>query len=206
MVDAERKKLYINASKAAAVVSAIAALMSVAIATWQIKSDLKKVQIRDWQNTVVFSILRQAPLDGLTFEEIQSRYEQAARDYKEELPRETIQTPALTNAILGLLAQHAITVRSDGTKYGVAFDTIPPSATAALIRNQMMNDAIDYISLKVHDSPGITEAELIRDVRITYPVFSEQNITTLISRGISTNNLIRGADGKLYLFGMGPKR
>jgi hypothetical protein len=96
------------------IVAGVASLASVAVTLVELHTDIKQSEIRDWQDTAVFSIVSHAPVTGISEADIQGQFNAQARDHYKELPREAIQTPALERTILRVISAHAIQQLSNG--------------------------------------------------------------------------------------------
>ena len=124
-----------------------ASLVTLAVTLVQLHNDYKQAEIRDWQDTAVFSIVSHAPVTGITEKDIQSEYNARARDRFKELPREEIQTPALERTLLRVISAHAVQQLSDGS---FAF-AAGPAITADLECRQISGN---YIQQLVLQHPG----------------------------------------------------
>lgn len=148
-----------NLDKAAKLATAASAL--VAVATMVASSivwyrNIQEERIRDWQTTVVYSILSKAPRAGLKFEEVRSEYIKEAQAWASfDIPKKEIQESALRRVLLGLHSHHVVEVDVDG-HYAVQA-TPPfkyrPTSDAIIERSHKTQNAIDEILAHIRSEP-----------------------------------------------------
>jgi hypothetical protein len=132
----------------AAILSALVALISLAITAHGLLNDLDKQRILEWQEVVAFSLVREAGTEGIAFEPLESKFVQKEHDLPNALPRGATQSDALQRVLLSLMAKHAITIQQDG-KFAILFDLLTPDQirmTAVVERLQPVSDAIISIT------------------------------------------------------------
>src|SRR5688572_4112923 len=92
-------------AKVGGLISALAAVISLAVSASQIRSDLRASEVREWQEVTVYSIVTDAGNVGISREQIRSKLQSAAPDYGRQLPSSSISTEALKRTLLSLTAK-----------------------------------------------------------------------------------------------------
>lgn len=97
------------AAQIATAVSAVVAVVTLAITLLVIRSETRTRRIEDWQKVVVYSILSKADLGGLSFEEIKRQYLNEVQTFGGfDIPKEAIQDSALNRVLMTLYATGVI--------------------------------------------------------------------------------------------------
>jgi hypothetical protein len=183
-------------ANAIGMVSAAIALASLAITLENIRRDTEKARIIEWQEVAVFSIITDAGLDGLSFNDIQSQYKIKAGDLADELPRTEIQTQALRRVLLSLLAKRAISLRSDG-KYGVPLESTSVQALRDLEKRREIIKLGQEVLQIVSEHPGLYTANQLEIMLKDKFTFSNQDFTLLLSDMQAEGNISFDSKGKI---------
>jgi len=135
------------------IAAAVIALVSLAVTAGGIRSDLRNQHIADWQEVTAFSAIRESGLDGISFDDLQRKFNSKEHELPEALPREATQTDALYKVLISLIAKRAISTRQNGN-FGIALDAMTPEemrVQAVVIRMEEVANALMTI---VAESPG----------------------------------------------------
>jgi hypothetical protein len=168
------------------------ALATLAVTQVQLRHEQEKSEIREWQETAVFSIVSHAPVTGISESAIQDQYNKLARDRFKELPRDEIQTPALERTLMTVVSRGAIQQKSDGN---FAF-VVGPAVTQDFECRQISGN---FIAQLVQQHPGLYTFDDIEQRLHTANecALDEAGFRGLISGMIMMGAIVQGKAGKV---------
>ena len=176
--------------------AAVASLANVGIELGKINSAYHDHQLREWQAVVIYSVVEQAGVNGLSFAELRGRYLQASQQLAEfEIPKKDISDQALKFAVVDLLSRHVLSVLP-GEKYKVAFEPsfIADDSSQFAALNRKLTDRINF---RLNAEGGkITAAQLLEEVSNDVREAPRAMIQSMIRSGIVQGFIAEDAKAK----------
>ena len=183
--------------KASGLISAAIAAAALIFVLYRAYSEFNAQRIRNWQEVVVFRVIEEAGLPGITFEDIRTKYRDEVTDFNGfQIPKDQIQSPALKRILLDLLTKHVVTVLRDG-HYRILTDPMALSEQLMERGNKLQPVALALMDLLRTEGGKHSVSDLERILLTKFKDLTPQDVTEVISMAIA-NRIIRiDANGKV---------
>jgi hypothetical protein len=130
----------------AGIVAGVTAAILVVVQLKDIRDKARDKKIEEWQNTVIYKIIDDSKTIG--FDDIDRKYQDEARDFPVEVPREKLQKTQLQLALLRLIQGQSI-IETQNKIYAVKLAVDPQQLMASVTTNQnvIANQIATHISI-----------------------------------------------------------
>jgi hypothetical protein len=139
----ERYSRVLN--KISTTIGIVSAIVAVIAFVYSVRDTIQReneADLREWQKVIVYEIVGGAGVDGIDFDSIQAKYQDASVEYDKYVPREKLRSDELRRVILDLIVGKAIEHRADDA---YALSTPPPVPPTPFNLNPAVGGAGDRL-------------------------------------------------------------
>lgn len=166
--------------------ASLAAVISLGVSGWQIERNLYDTKTQQWEEVVVYSIVVDSGSSGIGLDDIQNKYEIAARNLPVELPREAHQTDTIKRTLISLQAQNTVVLLIN--KRYMAVSSVPQ---APPLPYEEVKEITDKVLDIVNNAPHqFTEEQLKAQVMQQIPKITRSDLDYIFNNMVFMTRIL----------------